>query len=150
MVRHSAQVVLYDPENDVAVLDVPDLTVPKLRFATVPAQPDSDGVVAGYPLSKPFTPVAARIGSAFDASGPDIYQTGSVTRQIYDIRADIKPGNSGGPLLSSDGLVYGVVFAASTNDLGTGYALTASQVQNDVQQGSSASRAVSTQSCQDG
>jgi len=148
--RYSARVVLYDPENDVAVLDVPGLPAQKLRFATVPAQPDSDGVVAGYPLSQPFTSVAARIGSAFNASGPDIYQTGSVTRQIYDIRADIKPGNSGGPLLSPDGLVYGVVFAASTNDQGTGYALTASQVQNDVQQGSSATRSVSTQSCQDG
>jgi len=148
--RYPARVVLYDPENDIAVLDVPDLTAPWLRFATTPAPPDSDGVVAGYPLSKPLMPVAARIGASFPATGPDIYQTGSVTRQIYDIRAPILPGNSGGPLLSPDGLVDGVVFAASTNVLDTGYALTAGQVQGDVQKGSSASRTVSTESCQDG
>jgi S1-C subfamily serine protease len=145
-----ARVVLYDPETDVAVLDVPGLTATPLNFASGPASPGTDAIVAGYPLSHPFTAVPARIGSDFTASGPDIYQTGSVNRQIYDIKAQIQPGNSGGPLLSTSGLVYGVVFAASTNELGTGYALTASQVASDVQQGSSATRAVSTEGCQDG
>lgn len=147
---YAARVVLYDPETDMAVLDVPTLTAPSLHFAPSPAPADTGGVVAGYPLSHPFTAVPATIGSAFTASGPDIYQTGSVNRQIYDIKAQIEPGNSGGPLLSTSGEVYGVVFAASTNDLGTGYALTASQVSHDVQQGSFATRAVSTEGCQDG
>jgi S1-C subfamily serine protease len=148
--QYPARVVLYDPETDVAVLDVPDLDATPLNFASGQASAGTDGIVAGYPLSQPFTPVAATIGPAFPASGPDIYQTGSVNRQIYDIKAQIQPGNSGGPLLSTSGLVYGVVFAASTNELGTGYALTYSQVANDVQQGSSATRAVSTEGCQDG
>jgi len=147
--QYQAHVVLYDPETDVAVLDVPGLTAPTLHFAPAPLA-GTDGIVAGYPLSGPFTTAAATIGSAFTASGPDIYQTGSVNRQIYDIRADIKPGNSGGPLLSTTGQVYGVVFAASTNNLGTGYALTANQVAPDVARGSSATRPVSTESCQDG
>ncbi len=146
---YPARVVLYDPENDVAVLDVPDLTAPALHFSGPPPAGTS-GIVAGYPESNPFTVVPATIGRAFTASGPDIYQTGSVNRQMYDIRAYIKPGNSGGPLLSTNGHVYGVVFAASTTALGTGYALTAGQVAHDVQQGSSATTAVSTQSCQDG
>lgn len=148
---YHAWVVLYDPETDVAVLDVPGLTAPKLGFVGPPPS-DTTGVVAGYPLGHPFTAVPATIGvPPVDANGPDIYQNQSVNRQIYDIKADIKPGNSGGPLLSStDGKVYGVVFAASTNVLGTGYALTASQVMHDVTLGSYATRAVSTQGCQDG
>jgi S1-C subfamily serine protease len=146
---YRARVVLYDPETDVAVLDVPGLAAPKLNF-TGPPPDGTDGIVAGYPLSAPFTAVPATVGSAFLASGPDIYQTGSVNRQIYDVRAEIKPGNSGGPLLSADGKVYGVVFAASTNDLTTGYALTASQVAPDVARGSFATTAVSTEGCQDG
>jgi S1-C subfamily serine protease len=146
---YPAQVVLYDPENDVAVLDVPGLSAPPLQFAGPPPY-DSPGIVAGYPESNPFTPVPATIGSPFTASGPDIYQTGSVNRQIFDIKAQILPGNSGGPLLSTNGQVYGVVFAASTNDLGTGYALTARQVRDDVARGSSATRSVSTEGCQDG
>jgi len=146
---YPARVVLYDPETDVAVLDVPGLTAPRLLFAA-PPQYGTDGIVAGYPLNQDFTAVPATVGSAFTATGPDIYQTGSVNRQIFDIKAQIEPGNSGGPLLSSNGQVYGVVFAASTNYLGTGYALTAGQVAHDVAAGASATRPVSTEGCQDG
>ena len=146
---HTASVVLYDPETDVAVLDVPDLTARPLDFAGPPPR-DTSGIVAGYPLSGSFTAVPATIGSAFAATGPDIYQTGSVNRQIFDIRASIKPGNSGGPLLSTDGLVYGVVFAASTGTLDTGYALTARQVASDVAAGSHSSAPVPTGACQEG
>jgi S1-C subfamily serine protease len=147
--QHPARVVLYDPETDVAVLDVPGLSAPALQFAGPPPN-DTDGVVAGYPLSGPFTTVAATVGLPFEATGPDIYSTSSVTRQIYPIRASIKPGNSGGPLLSTTGQVYGVVFAASTNNLDTGYALTYNQVASDVQHGRSATSSVGTGACQDG
>lgn len=146
---YTARVVLYDPETDAAVLDVPGLRAPSLAFTGPPAV-GTDGIVAGYPLSHPFTAVPATIGTSFPASGSDIYQTGSVTRQIFDIRAQIEPGNSGGPLLASDGHVYGVVFAASTNVPGTGYALTASQVAHDVAAGGQAIRTVGTGACQDG
>ena len=145
---YKARVVLYDPETDVAVLDVTGLNATPL-ISPAGRLRRTDGIVAGYPLSHPFTAVPATIGSDFTASGPDIYQTGSVNRQIYDIKAQIQPGNSGGPLLSTSGLVYGSS-AASTNEVGTGYALTASQVAQDVQQGFSATRQVSTEGCQDG
>jgi S1-C subfamily serine protease len=146
---YPAQVVLYDPENDVAVLHVGGLTAPPLQFAA-PPQFGADGIVAGYPLNHSFTAVPATVGSAFTATGPDIYQTGSVNRQIFDIKALIEPGNSGGPLLSAGGQVYGVVFAASTNFLGTGYALTAHQVEGDVADGSQRVGQVPTGACQDG
>ena len=62
------------------------------------------------------------------AQAPDIYQTHEVTRQIYSIRAEVEPGNSGGPLLAPNGQVYGVVFAAAVSVKNIGYALTASEV----------------------
>jgi S1-C subfamily serine protease len=149
--RYTAQVrvVLYDPETDVAVLDVPGLTAPPLSFTGAPSD-GTDGVVAGYPLDQDFTPVPATIGVPFQAIGPDIYSSRTVNRQVYPIRAKIEPGNSGGPLLSTSGDVYGVVFAASTDDTGTGYALTASQVSHDVTIGSGATGSVNTEACQDG
>ena len=62
------------------------------------------------------------------ARGPDIYQDADVTRDIYAVRAQVQPGNSGGPLLDTSGGVAGVVFGRAVNDDSTGYALTASQV----------------------
>jgi hypothetical protein len=43
--------------------------------------------------------------------------------------------------------VYGVVFAAATDDNQTGYALTASEVHSDAVSGASATAPVSTQGC---
>ena len=144
------RVVLYDPQRDLAVLYVPGLTgrtAPPLPFASQ-APEDANAIVAGYPLNEGFTPVAARIGHSVTAYGPNIYQTATVHRQIYPIRADIQPGNSGGPLLSPGGDVYGVVFAASTTVENTGYALTAGEVASDAAAGSRESRPVPTQGCQ--
>ncbi|MEP7025530.1 MAG: MarP family serine protease [Actinomycetota bacterium] len=141
-----ARVVLYDPETDVAVLFVPHLAARPLSF-TGPASAGENAIVAGYPLDAPFTAVAARIGGSEEARSPDIYQSKQVTRDIYSIRAVVKPGNSGGPLLAPNGDVYGVVFAAAVSVKNTGYALTAREVAPDVQKGRSAVSEVSTQGC---
>lgn len=146
---YSAKVVLYDPERDLAVLYVRGLRAPTLQFGGQAADGTS-AAVAGYPLNHQLTVVPARVGRSFTATGPDIYQTGSVNRQMYAVRAVIQPGNSGGPLLSSGGQVYGVVFAASTYYPDTGYALTAAEVASDVAAGIHDYSGVSTQGCQDG
>ena len=142
----SARVVLYDPQRDVAVLYVPDLEATPLRFAG-PAAVGADAIVAGYPLDGGFDAVAARIGGSERATSPDIYQSASVTRYIYSIRAQVRPGNSGGPLLSRQGTVDGVVFAAAISVQNTGYALTAGEVASDADDGAYATGAVSTEQC---
>ena len=91
--------------------------------------------------------VPARIGGEQNAQGPNIYQTGTVTRQIYEIRALVQSGNSGGPLLSPDGNVDGVVFAAAVGVSDTGFALTAAQVSADASAGEHRTAAVSTRAC---
>jgi S1-C subfamily serine protease len=144
--RYPAQVVFYDPQVDVAVLYVPGLNLTPLRFAGQ-APGSADAVVAGYPLDHPFTAVPARIGGVQRAEGPDIYQTGQVDRQIYEIRALVQPGNSGGPLLSPAGTVYGVVFAAAVGSPDTGFALTSAEVAGDANAGAAQTVPVSTQGC---
>ena len=143
--RH-ATVVLYDPQVDIAVLYVPGLKLDPLQFSTQ-AQSGDSAVVAGYPLNHAFTAAAARIGGTQNAVGPDIYQTGQVDRQVFEIRAKVKPGNSGGPLLSPSGKVYGVVFAAAVDTSDTGFALTASEVSADAHAGSSQTSQTSTDGC---
>jgi len=142
-----AKVVLYDPQIDIAVLEVPGLGAPPLRFAG-PASYGASAIVAGYPLDLPFTAGAARLDIAESAIGPNIYQTSQVRRQIYPIRAEVRPGNSGGPLLAPDGQVYGVVFAAAVSLKSTGYALTASEVAGDAARGEHDAAPVSTGACQ--
>ncbi len=141
-----AHVVFYDPQIDVAVLYVPGLNLTPLSFAGQ-AHAGADAVVAGYPRDHPFTAVPARIAGMQDAVGPNIYQSSQVTRQIYSIRALVEPGNSGGPLVSPSGTVYGVVFAAATDQSDAGFALTAAQVEQDAGAAASATVPVSTENC---
>ncbi len=143
---YRATVVVFDPTSDVAVLYVPGLPSSPLTFDDNGASGDS-AVVAGFPEDGPFTPVAARIRQEISAQGQDIYQQSTAVRDIFSLYAQVLQGNSGGPLLTPDGHVYGVVFAKSLEDASTGYALTARQVAPDAQQGAAATSAVDTQGC---
>jgi S1-C subfamily serine protease len=130
----AAKVVLFDWSTDVAVLYVPNLKAPSLRF-TGPAPQGSDAVVAGYPKNGAFQAVPARIG----------YDNGSVTVGIYAVRAAVTPGHSGGPLLAKSGKVYGVIL--SPGAAGRGLALQASAVESDVRHGARATTPVSAHGC---
>jgi S1-C subfamily serine protease len=142
-----AVVVFYDPQVDVAVLYVPGLNLPALTFGPE-ANVGDDAVVAGYPLdANSLQQAPARIGNIQDAVGPNIYQTTTVNRQIYEIRALVEEGNSGGPLLSPSGQVDGVVFAAAVGLSDTGFALTGAEVLPDARTGAGAIVPVSTQTC---
>ena len=57
----------------------------------------------GYPENGPFTVRSARVRSQTTAGGSDIYGNGGLSRSIYAIRAIVRSGNSGGPLLAPNG-----------------------------------------------
>jgi S1-C subfamily serine protease len=141
-----AQVVLYDPGRDIAILYVRGLTLAPLRF-TGEADTGDTAVVAGYPEDGPFTAVSARVRERITAVGRDIYDRRDVRRDVYALRTKVRPGNSGGPLLAPDGKVYGVIFAAAADDSTTGYALTAREVAPDAEAGRTRTEPVSTQRC---
>ena len=142
-----ARVVLFDPRRDIAILYVPGLGLPALHL-TDSAAFGASAVVAGYPLDSAFTADPARVGRAESAVGPDIYSTSRVTREIYPIRALVRPGNSGGPLIAPRGAIYGMVFAAAVSVPDTGYALTSGELQPDIAKGRHLLAQVSTQACQ--
>jgi S1-C subfamily serine protease len=140
---YPARVVFFDPRKDVAVLYVPDLRVPLLRFDDSAERGDS-AVVAGYPQDGGLDLQAATVAGRINARGQNIYNSSMVTREIYSIRSTVRPGNSGGPLLTTDGRVYGVVFARSTSDDETGYVLTADEVAGDAQRAAASTTPVDT------
>lgn len=140
---YEARVVLFDPDRDVAVLYVPRLRAPVLRFDPDAGRGDP-AVVAGYPQDGGLDLRAATVASRVRATGQNIYSDRSVTRDVYAIRSTVRPGNSGGPLLTTDGRVFGVVFARSVSDPGTGYALTAAEVAGDARRAATATEPVDT------
>mgnify|MGYP000870365611 CR=1 FL=1 len=142
-----AEVVYYNPGVDIAVLHSPGLNLPVLPWAPVPAQSGDDAIVMGFPESGPFEAAPARIREQLLIAGPDIYAEGRVERDAYTVRGTIRQGNSGGPMLDTQGAVLGVVFGASVDQTDTGYVLTAEEVQRQVGDVAALTAPVGTQEC---
>lgn len=142
-----ADVVVYDPNVDVAVLRVPDLAAPVLPFAEEYARTGDDAIVLGYPGNGPYRPDAARVRERVTLRGPDIYRAQTVDREVYILRGTVREGNSGGPLVTPDGKVVGVVFGAAMDAEDTGYALTLDQVLPQLMAAVESWQPVATGSC---
>ena len=125
---YDATVVSYDPTVDIAILSVPNLPSGPLAFANTPVTSGTQAVVMGYPGGGGFMATPARIRELIELSGPDIYRSATVNREVYTVRASVEQGNSGGPLIDLNGQVLGVVFGAAVDDNDTGFVLTAKEV----------------------
>jgi S1-C subfamily serine protease len=143
---YTGRVVLFDTKRDLAVLAVPDLQAQPLRQGPDLQRGDS-GVVAGFPLDGPYRLDAARVREVIQAHGSDIYGHPGTSREVYSLYAQVRPGNSGGPLLSTEGRVVGVIFAKSLDDASTGYALTMDEARPVLDAAANASSPVDTGPC---
>jgi S1-C subfamily serine protease len=119
-----------------------------LDSQTVPRQ--TQGAVLGYPGGGPFTYGPAGVMAEFEAQGRDIYGQGLTVRDVYEIEASVRPGNSGGPLVLPNGVVIGIVFSRSTTNDTIGYALTSPGVLTRVHQAEAATGTVGTGGCTNG
>lgn len=117
----AATPVHYDPSNDLALLRV-GAAIPSLPIATDP-QRGSAGAVLGYPENGPYSVAPARLGDTRDVISEDSYGDGPIHRTITSLRGSVKSGNSGGPLINSQGQVLGTVFAATTSGTPGGFAV---------------------------
>jgi uncharacterized membrane protein required for colicin V production len=140
------RVVYFDPDDDLAVIAVSGLASPALALAG-PLLVGSDAVVHGYPHGGPFTSGPAEVLAVSSARIDDIYGSDASFREVYTLAADIEPGNSGGPLLSTSGQVAGVVFARSSDQEDVGYAMTNAELQPVAQSAPTLSSAVSPGAC---
>ncbi|HEY5251491.1 MAG TPA: trypsin-like peptidase domain-containing protein, partial [Acidimicrobiales bacterium] len=146
---HDTTVVYFDPSFDLAVLRT-DVSEPALALDPQTVPRSTQGAVLGYPEGGPFMDVPAGVMAEFQAQGRDIYGQGLTVRDVYEIQAVVRPGNSGGPLVLPNGEVIGVVFSRSTTNGTIGYALTSPGVMTRVHQAEAATSAVGTGGCTNG
>jgi S1-C subfamily serine protease len=144
--RYGAEVVLLDPQRDLAVLRVPKLPAAPLRLGEDLGRGDP-AMVAGFPLDGPYTAAPARVRQVLTAQGENIYGQAGVNREVYSLYAKVELGNSGGPLMNGDGEVVGVVFAKSLDDPNTGYALTLAESMPVIKKAADLSARVPVGSC---
>jgi S1-C subfamily serine protease len=113
-----AQLVDFDPHDDIAVLRVPGLGQRPLPMAADPAS-GTPAAIIGYPEDGPLNIQPARIAATVVATTQDAYGNGPVERSVEPLRGLVRPGNSGGPIVDLRGDVVGTVFAA-INGAGSG------------------------------
>jgi S1-C subfamily serine protease len=145
--KHSAEVIWFDPNLDLAILKVSHLAGKPLSIDLGSIASGTPGAVLGYPGGGSFNAGSAAVLDEFDASGQNIYGSGDTLRKVYEIKANVIPGNSGGPLIEEDGSVMGVVFAKSTSYTQIGYALVMSKVASEINQATKDEQRVSTGQC---
>lgn len=125
--RHRAIPVVFDEDDDVAILRVPTSADP-LNIFRGDVDRGQGGAIVGYPGGGPLTADAAAVLRKMDALGRDIYGQSLTRRSVYQLQAQVRPGNSGGPFVRTNGEVLGLIFSASTTNPNLGYALTSQEV----------------------
>jgi hypothetical protein len=128
-----AEAIWFDPRNDVSILRVPGVSgLPSLPM-NVNADSGTAGAVLGFPENGPYTVAPARLGGTSTVITQDAYGRGPVERAITSIRALVRPGNSGGPVVDRSGRVLATIFAAATRRRRTGYGVPDTLVRDALQ-----------------
>jgi S1-C subfamily serine protease len=139
------QVVYFDDHDDLAVIAA-DVDAAPLPLTETLAD-GSAAAIQGYPHGGPFRSVPATVQGSGTAQVHDAGGEQSVERDIYALDAEVEPGNSGGPLLSEDGGVAGIVFARGESAEDTAYAMTNAELLPVIAQLDTADEPVSTGAC---
>lgn len=145
--RHKAELVYFDPDMDIAILQIPSSKIKVLNISATTFGRGQEAVVLGFPGGGEFHAEPSGITRLLNARGYDIYNSKTVDRNIYELRANVVKGNSGGPVVLDDGTVIAMVFAASQNEAGYGYALTGEEIAGALAKVGDAK--VSSQRCQE-
>jgi S1-C subfamily serine protease len=139
-------VIYFDPTGDLAVLAVPGLTAKPLALGpTVSA--GTQAVSDGYPFGGPFVSLSVGVDQVGTLNVQNIYNSGTAPREIYSLAADVQEGDSGGPLLTQQGIVAGVIFAKGATTPNVGYAITMQSVRPVADEAPGLSAPVSSGQC---
>jgi hypothetical protein len=137
------RVVVYDTERDLAVIRAPGLGRPPLPIGE--SVEGAVGGVYGYPGGGPLRVAPFEIAREIRATGRDVYNDASTTRQVLELAAGLAPGDSGAALVDPQGRVVGVAFAIAPDRANVAFALTAGELRAALD--GAGATAVSTGAC---
>ncbi len=122
--RASGTVIGTDPDHDLALIRSDKaLDGYQFHFATAAPQVGDQVAVIGFPEGQPMSLTHGDI-SGLDRS---ITVDGLPRTGLVQTDAAVNPGNSGGPMISADGSVVGLVDALDTEANGIAYGVPATQ-----------------------
>ncbi len=134
---HSAKVVGWDPNKDLAVLRIeaaPERLSPVRRGSSKPLVVGQQVLAIGNPFGLDHTLTVGVIS----ALGREIQSiAGTTIEDVIQTDASINPGNSGGPLLDSKGRMIGVntqIVSRSGQSAGIGFAVPIDTIERIVPQ----------------
>jgi len=145
--RYAGKVVFFDPQLDIAVIDVRRLDVPPLTFSAADPQRGDAAAALGFTGGGPERIIDAQVSRTLEALTRDIYGNAITAREIIELRSSVAPGDSGGPLVLADGTVGGVTFSQSRDHPDIGYALAPTAVATDIAASLASTTAVDPGGC---
>ncbi|RJN32570.1 MarP family serine protease [Nesterenkonia natronophila] len=144
----TARVVHFDPGKDLALLAVDTLNAQPAEVGDA-MDPNAEGFVMGYPSGGPFAAGPAVVQARDVSQVNNIYGASAADLEIYQLNADVRRGNSGGPLVDQDGNVAGIVFARALEGNAVGFAVTAEAAGEPLTDPDMFTETVSTGQCLD-
>lgn len=132
-VELEAEVVLFDPARDLAVLVVEGLERPPLELRE--GSVGDTGGAFGFPGAGELRVAPFEIARHLNATGRDIYNEQRVHREVYAVASHLASGDSGAPIINPDGVALGMAFAVAPDREAVGYALTAGEIARALENG---------------
>lgn len=145
--RLAATVVDFDPALDAALLHVAGVEVEPLALAPELPRRGQPAAALGFTGGGRQRLIPGVISRTISALGRDIYGQSVAAREVIEMRLDVSRGDSGGPVLLTNGDVGGVTFSESTSNTAIGYALSPLAVADSIRDGLSSTAAVDTGQC---
>jgi len=111
--RHDADVILFDVENDIAVLRSSGVSGAPALSMNEGARAGTSAAILGFPENGGYDVQPGRLGGTVTALTQDAYGRGPVRRRLTTLRGLVRHGNSGGPMVDGRGRVVTTIFASA-------------------------------------
>ncbi len=146
---HRANIVYYNPTEDLALLRVDNLETTPLTLGSNTAAGTTVAFM-GFPQGGPFQNRSATVqGLGYTQTIDSATGEKNPVRLVYQLAANVEQGNSGGPVLDVNGNVVGVIFAKATQGQ-TGYAIPVSILSDVLASHSADTQTVDSGQCTPG